>query len=242
MSSLLPPSKQENGSPDKHAEFNGDSSRKSIRVWDLPTRIFHWSLVILTGFCLVSGHIGGNAMISHLRCGKVILFLLGFRLIWGVLGSAPSRFSTFIKGPEKVWAYIKTLPEKRSRSNLGHNPLGGWSVAAMLITLLIQTLTGLFSNDDIFLEGPLTPWISKSMSDWLTLAHKANQKILIVLAVTHIAAICFYWIYKRENLVWPMITGRKVLNTSTQQPAMKSTGMAIFIAGLTGVATYLLVR
>lgn len=241
MSSIAAPSSPEKSRPNAPSGFKAPPGDRSIRVWDLPTRLFHWSLAILVPFCLVSGQIGVTAMPRHLTCGEAIVFLLVFRLIWGFAGSAPSRFTAFVRGPKTVWAYAKTLGEKRVRSHPGHNPLGGWSVVAMLLALLIQALTGLFSNDDIFLEGPLAPWVSESLSDWLTRVHSVNQKIVIVLVTTHVAAIFFYWIHKGENLIWPMINGRKDCGTEAQQPEMKSAGLAVFIAGLLGVGTYLLV-
>jgi cytochrome b len=126
--------------------------------------------------------------------------------------------------------------------HLGHNPLGGWSIIALLLTLLVQAVTGLFANDDILTEGPLFDWVGKATSDWLTKIHKLNQQAIIVLVGLHVAAVLFYFFYKRQNLVLPMITGVKPWHGATVEPAGGRTWLAVLIAGLAVLAVYLLVR
>jgi cytochrome b len=181
----------------------------SVLVWDLPTRVFHWLLVLLVVLAFVTAEMGGTAMQYHMWNGGGILVLVLFRVLWGFFGGTPSRFATFMRGPRKVFDYARSLLGKGHESYLGHNPMGAWSIVAMLTALLVQAGTGLFANDDILTEGPLFHLVSKDTSDWLTRIHLINQNILIGLVAIHIGAIVFYWVVKRENLILPMITGHK---------------------------------
>lgn len=182
---------------------------RPVVIWDLPTRLFHWLLAALVAVSFVSGKFSGNAMLYHERCGEVVLALLLFRVAWGFIGSGPSRFRTFLVGPSTVLQYARTILRRDAEPHLSHNPLGGWSVIAMLLVLLIQAGTGLFANDDIATEGPLYKWVSRAASDRLTSIHHLNRDVIIVLVAAHVAAVLFHLIYKRENLITPMITGRK---------------------------------
>ena len=187
------------------------SRKPSIRVpvWDLPTRVFHWLLVLLVMGSFVTGKIGGTAMVYHEYSGVAILALVLFRILWGFWGGTLSRFVTFVRGPKKVFDYARSFLGKGHEPYLGHNPMGAWSILALLTVLIIQVGTGLFANDDILTEGPLFHLVSKDTSDWLTRIHHINQNILIGLVALHLGAIVFYWLAKRENLILPMITGRK---------------------------------
>ena len=213
-----------------------------VLVWDLPTRLFHWVLVTLVASSFITGKIGGNWMLYHERCGEVILALLIFRVVWGVIGSGPSRFRTFLAGPATVFRYALTLLRKDSDHHLSHNPLGGWSVAAMLLVLFIQSGTGLFANDDIATQGPLYKWVSKAASDRLTSLHHLNHDVIIVLVAVHVAAVLFHLIYKKENLITSMITGVKqwqdhFTGDVSQQPLW----LAVLVAAAAAGAVYLLV-
>jgi len=211
-------------------------------VWDLPTRLFHWLLVLLVATSFVTVEIGGNAMQYHERSGFTILALLLFRVVWGVLGSAPSRFKTFLKGPAAVLRYAATTLRREPECHLTHNPLGGWSVAALLTVLLVQAGTGLFANDDIMTEGPLYGWVSKGTSDWITEAHEFNAGIIVALVVLHLAAVLFHLIYKRDNLLVPMLTGNKHCGAVGDPPRMRPLWLSVVIAALTAAAVYCLVR
>ena len=226
----------------KLTKGNPESSPRSILVWDVPTRLFHWLLVIFVIFSYVTGNIGGNAMQYHEWSGFTILALLLFRLVWGFVGSRESRFMTFVRGPSAVVRYATTLLRSDSTHYRGHNPLGGWSIIALLFTLLVQAGTGLFANDDIVTEGPLFDWVSKAASDWLTRVHKLNQQVIIVLVCVHVLAILFYFFYKHDNLVKPMITGVKQWSGAEPLPETGRIWMAVVIAGLAALAVYLLVR
>ena len=205
---------------------------RPVVIWDIPTRLFHWLLAALVAAAVVSGQVGGNAMFYHEWCGEAVLALILFRVAWGFIGSGPSRFKTFLAAPPTVLRYARTLLRREAEPHLSHNPLGGWSVMAMLLALLIQAGTGLFANDDIATEGPLYTWVSKAASDRLTSIHLLNQEIIIVLVAVHVAAVLFHLIYKRENLTVPMITGRNVTRaiceatSSTDTPSVSSSNSA----------------
>lgn len=188
-----------------------------VRVWDLPTRIFHWSLVLLVIVQVVTSQLGGNAMIWHFRSGYAIFALLSFRIVWGLVGGRWSRFVSFIYSPNAVLAYLRgrSYPDHL----VGHNPLGAGSVLAMLAVLVTQVGTGLFSDDEIFASGPLTRFVSNDTVSSATAWHAGWGKYLfIALVVTHIGAVLFYLWRKKDNLIRPMIRGDKLL----AQPATPS--------------------
>ena len=214
----------------------------TILVWDIPTRLFHWLMVALVAASFVSAKIGGNAMQYHEWSGVTVIALLIFRFVWGFFGSQPSRFKDFVKGPTAVWRYAGRLVKGNSVSYLGHNPLGGWSVLAMLLVLMLQACLGLFANDDIFTEGPLYLWVSKATSDWLTKIHRLNQYVLIGLIAIHLFAIAFHYFVKQENLLKPMITGIKHrVGENDDVPAIVSAWSAAVIAVLAGCGVYLFI-
>lgn len=180
---------------------------KRVLVWDLPTRLFHWCLVALIAASWLTGEMG--EMEWHMRSGIAILTLVLFRLLWGIMGSTTARFTQFVSSPMTALGYARSLVAGKADRYFGHNPLGGWMVVALLALILSQASTGLFSNDDIFTEGPLYHLVTKSTSDWLTGIHKTLFNVLLACAALHIAAAFFYLIVKKDNLILPMISGRK---------------------------------
>jgi len=184
-----------------------------VRVWDAPTRLFHWALVICVVGLGVTSQLGGSAMVWHFRFGYGVLTLLLFRFVWGLLGGYWSRFATFLVGPSAIWRYLRG--QGRPQDSVGHNPLGSLSVVAMLLFLGLQVTTGLMSDDEISNAGPLTRFVSSTWVSNATFYHKNIGKfILLGLVVLHLCAIAFYYFRNRENLVKPMITGDKVINFS----------------------------
>jgi len=183
----------------------------SVRTWDLPVRLVHWMLVVLVFASWLSSEIGGNAMTYHMWVGYAILALLLFRIAWGFLGSQHARFCDFVRGPFVVARYLRGVLRKDSPRFVGHNPAGGWSVLALLLSLLVQATTGLFANDEIVTEGPLAGHVATTVSDLLTTVHRYNFDVLLGLIGLHLAAILFHLLVKRENLVSAMFTGRKRL-------------------------------
>ena len=177
-------------------------------VWDLPTRVFHWTLVVLVGVSFTTGLMGGfNIMDYHMLSGYGILSLVIFRILWGVIGNDQARFSSFVKGPKTTIAYAKQLLKKHQQPSTGHNPLGALSVLAMLAVLLIQAGSGLFANDDILLEGPLVHLVSDRTSSQLTSIHETVPWIIAGLVILHLAALAYHVIIRGENLLLPMLTG-----------------------------------
>lgn len=181
-----------------------------VRVWDLPTRLFHWSLAACVIGLVITGNIGGNAMVWHGRLGYAVLTLLLFRLVWGLVGGHWSRFSSFLYSPASVMAYLRG--QRRPEHGVGHNPLGMLSVLGLLLILLAQVASGLFADDEIAFTGPLTGLVS---GHWVSLAtgyHKEIGKlILLALVALHLTAIAFYKLVRKQNLVRPMITGDKAV-------------------------------
>jgi len=198
-------------------------SRKAVAVWDWPVRIVHWSLVVLITMSWITSELGGNAMTYHMWSGYTILTLLIFRIAWGWVGGRHARFGSFVRGPGEVIRYAASLAGARSSSFLGHNPLGGWSVLLMLLSMTVQAATGLFANDEIFTEGPLASRVSAETSGFLTTIHRYNFYVLLALIVLHVLAIVFYLLVKRENLVGAMFTGRKhIADPAAQDEPMAS--------------------
>jgi cytochrome b len=194
-------------------ETPSDRQGRTVRVWDPATRLFHWALVILVAVNIYTGSVGGLwEMDLHMLSGQAILSLVLFRVVWGLVGSRHSRFADFVRGPAAIVDYLRRLRRGDDGPPVrGHNPLGGWSVMAMLVSLLLQASTGLYANDDIFTEGPLAKTVSKATSDTLTWVHHVNSKVLFVLIAVHLLAVFGYLIVKHDNLIRPMITGRKTL-------------------------------
>jgi len=175
-----------------------------IKLWDLPTRLFHWLLALCVVAAIVSAKVGGNLMDWHGRIGILIVGLIVFRVVWGVLGSTYARFTQFFPTPARLKAYLRG-----DWHSLGHNPLGALSVFGLLGLLALQATSGLFSNDDIAFFGPLYPLIGKGLSNQLTGLHELGSNALFVLIGLHLAAIAYYARIKKDNLVKPMITGWK---------------------------------
>jgi cytochrome b len=190
-----------------------------IRVWDLPTRLFHWGLAACVVGSVVSAKIGGNAMVWHFRFGYCVLALIVFRLAWGFLGGRWSRFSSFVRGPGTVLRYLRGRAGPDERLDVGHNPLGALSVLALLGLLALQVATGLVADDEIASSGPLARFVSGATSASATHWHKDwGQWILIGLAALHVAAIAFY-AWRGQRLVGPMVTGDKLLDPATPASA-----------------------
>jgi cytochrome b len=188
-----------------------------VRVWDLPTRVFHWALVSSLVGLAVTGYAGGAWMDWHARLGSLVLALLLFRVVWGVVGGRWSRFRSFLPTPGGMLRYLrgKATPEQEA----GHSPLGALSVLAMLLILLAQVATGLISDDGGGFTGPLNAWVSTSIGETATLLHKAyGQWLLLGLVLLHLAAIAFYRIARKRKLVQAMIDGDKLLPVARAVP------------------------
>ena len=183
---------------------------KPVRIWDLPTRLFHWALVLCVIGSVVTAKLGGNATVWHLRLGYAALALLAFRLSWGVIGGRWSRFSSFVYSPAALWRYLRGRPAAGDHFEVGHSPLGALSVLAMLVWLLVQVGSGLIAEDEIATTGPLVRFVSNELSLAWTGYHKGlGQWGLYALVGLHVAAILFYRIGKKRDLITPMLRGDK---------------------------------
>ncbi len=184
----------------------------TIRVWDLPTRLFHWLLAACVLGLVITGSIGGNWMTWHLRLGYGVLTLLLFRLVWGFIGGHWSRFASFVYAPSTLIAYLRG--QARPEHTAGHTPLGALSVFALLLVLAAQVGTGLVSDDEIAFFGPLTRFVSGETAGAATDYHKHVGKFIVMaLVLLHVAAILFYKLASKQSLMRPMVVGDKHLET-----------------------------
>jgi cytochrome b len=182
----------------------------TVRIWDLPTRGFHWLLALCVVALVITAKVGGNAMVWHLRLGHVVLALLVFRLLWGLVGGYWSRLGRLFFSPARMLSYLRG--QGQARDEAGHNPLGALSVLALLAVLIAQVASGLFSDDEIAFAGPLTRFVSGDTVAWATGWHKDwGQTLLLVLLGLHLAAIAFYSLVRRKRLVAAMVSGDKQL-------------------------------
>ncbi len=220
-----------------------NAMQQTVKVWDLPTRLFHWILVALMIAQWFSAE-SSDTMTYHVWGGYAVLSLVLFRLIWGFVGSETARFSHFVRGPGTALDYVKALQRGETPFYLGHNPMGGWSILAMLALLLIQAGTGLFASDDIMIEGPLYSAVSKDASEWLTTIHRLNFNLLLAMIAIHLLAVLFYLLVKRENLIHPMLSGRKHLAPELVSaiPRMVSPWLGLAALAAAGIAVWLLVH
>jgi cytochrome b len=182
---------------------------RKTRVWDVPVRVFHWALVLLIVSQITTVSLGGNAMEYHLLGGYSILALVLFRIVWGVVGTRQARFANFLRGPLAVLRYARSLTGSDHEQHAGHNPLGGWSVIAMLASVLVQAVSGLFADDEIMTSGPLWKYVSDDVASTFGAIHEANALVLLTLICIHMGAILFYLVRKKENLIVPMFSGFK---------------------------------
>lgn len=210
---------------------------KDIRIWDLPTRVFHWMLALAVVGSVVTAKLGGNAMVWHFRLGYLIAALLIFRLVWGVIGGRWSRFVSFVYSPSTVVAYLRGNRGPHEVLDVGHSPVGALSVFAVLGVLAAQVLTGLVADDEIANTGPLSRYVSAATTSWATGWHAHwGQYLIIALVLLHVLAIVVYAL-KGKRLVPPMIHGDKRLSEALAQQvqASQDTGRTRLIALAVGV-------
>lgn len=175
----------------------------SVAIWDLPIRLFHGLLVLAVTGAVVTAQIGGNLMAWHGRLGSLVLGLIVFRLLWGVVGSRTARFTSFVRGPAAIRAYLAGQWQ-----GIGHNPLGALSVLALLGAIGVQALSGHFSRDDITFSGPLAPLLDTAGQEAVTRWHHLSSKLLYGLVALHVGAIVYYTRVRRQTLLRPMWTGK----------------------------------
>jgi cytochrome b len=217
---------------------------QQVRVWDLPTRLFHWLLAACVVFSFVAAKIGGNAMEWHFRSGYAVFTLLAFRLLWGLIGGHWSRFARFIYPPAAVLRYLRGGSREQEWHDVGHNPVGALSVFGLLGILALQVGTGLFADDEIASAGPLVRFVSSSTSLALTAWHKGWGEWLVVgLTLLHVAAVLFYLLARKRNLVRPMWSGDKALPAGVPASAddWRARSLALLVVTLCGIGVAWLV-
>jgi cytochrome b len=211
--------------------------RIRVRVWDLPTRLFHWLLVGLIGVMWWSAEY--HEMDIHLLVGPLVLGLLLFRLVWGVIGGSTARFVNFLKGPRAAISYLNG----RAAHVLGHNPLGGWSVAAMLLLLCTQVGLGLFASDeDGLYAGPLSHFVTYDSARSLAHNHHVVFNILLAFMALHVVAILFHAVVRKNNLVGAMLHGNRDAPEGTAGLAPASPARFAIAAAIAVGATLILTR
>jgi cytochrome b len=211
-------------------------------VWDLPVRIFHWTLVAAIAAAYVTNRLGVSYFKYHVWCGYLVIVLVSFRLIWGLIGTRHALFRNFVRGPGETLSYGWRLLLGKPRRFAGHNPLGAWMVVVFLAALGAQSVTGLFGNDEIFNFGPLYGYVSKSVSLALTSLHKKLFYWILAAIAAHVVAVVAHNVLWREKLIHAMITGRKAGTELSSAEAIKSsrTWLAlIVVAALGGGLAYI---
>ena len=213
-----------------------------VRVWDLPTRMFHWLLVLTVIGLVITGNVGGSWMSWHFRLGYAAFTLLVFRVLWGVLGGHWSRFRNFVPTPGQLLRYLRG----ETRHSVGHNPLGALSVLTLLLVLTAQVTSGLLSDDEIAFSGPLTALASADMVTMATWYHtEVGKLVMLALVAIHIGAIAFYKVFKQQNLSRDMLTGVQEAPLPPPQESQDNLAtrlLATFLICLSSAVVYVVVH
>ena len=213
----------------------------SVAVWDGFVRIFHCLLVGSVAFAWWCAEQGCEWMTWHMRCGYTVLGLVIFRLLWGIGGSFYARFAQFVRSPSAVLRYGRALAQRREPHYLGHNPLGGWAVVLLLLFCVLQAGTGLFANDEIFNEGPLAHWVDYDVSVAITEWHEILFNGLLAVVVIHILGVVYHQVFRREKLLWAMISGKKPAAEAVDAAPARAPGVRVGLGLVMAVLAGLLV-
>lgn len=214
---------------------------RKVVIWDAPTRLFHWLTAILVAAAYATWRF--DRMDWHVWIGYALLALVIFRLLWGFFGSETARFAGVLASPRAAFAHLAHMFHREPDRAIGHNPAGGWMVLLLLALLLGEALTGVYVNNDIVVEGPLTEIVPASVANLIDALHTAGlwQALLAAIAL-HLAAITVYWAAKGQNLVLPLITGRKALPIETRPPTLIGPLRALFVFGGSMIAAAALIN
>jgi len=216
------------------------SDRRAVVVWDVPTRLFHWLVVMLVAAEYATWRL--NWMDWHIRAGKILLGLLFFRLLWGFFGSDTARFSRFLARPSAALRYMASSFRREPDDQIGHNPAGAWMVVLLLGLLLAETLSGLYVANDIADVGPFTQLVPARIADAITALHQLLWDALIAAVSLHVLAIFVYALAKGQNLLAPMLTGKKRLPATVIRPRIRGAARALCCALLSGLAAAAITR
>jgi cytochrome b len=216
-----------------------DKNDRKVRVWDLPVRLFHWTLVVLMVVSYFTGRAGGEWMKFHFWSGYAILTLILFRIAWGFVGSTTARFTDFVKGPSAAFGHLRDLLGRGRPREAGHNPVGGAMVVALLLAVLLQVAAGFFSADTDMgtVNGPLALLVADKWIERATAFHKFWINVLIWMVALHVLAAIVYLVWKRQNLIGAMLTGRKPLDDVV--PPGKPAPALVFVSNRLAVSLLL---
>lgn len=199
-----------------------EAPAKGRLVWDLPVRLFHWGLVVAIAGAFVTNRLGVAWFKYHVWCGYAVLTLALFRILWGFVGPRHARFGSFLRGPAATLRYAVGLSRGFHARYAGHNPLGGWMVAALLIALGVHAAAGLFGNDEIYNTGPLSGYVSKDVSLALTSLHRILFYWIAAAIGLHILAVVVHQMFDQPDLIRAMVTGRKSRAVVAEQEEIAS--------------------
>lgn len=205
-------------------------SETRVKVWDGWVRLVHWSIVILIPVSYLTAR--SHKMDLHMLSGYTLLTLVIFRILWGLVGSEPARFLTFLRSPFTALAHLRHMKgDPGPDRELTHNPAGGWMVVVILSVLLTQAVTGLFTDDQIFTRGPLAQQVSGATSDWAGFIHIRLINVIGIVIFLHIAAVVWYRVSLGHDLVQAMMIGSKPMPQGTRQPKMGHPLLALALLG-----------
>jgi len=206
---------------------------KRVRVWDLPTRLFHWLVVLLLAAAYITWRL--NWMDWHVWIGETVLAAVLFRILWGWFGSDTARFRRFVASPRAALQHLAHSLRREPDRQIGHNAAGSWMVLLLLALLLLEPLTGLFVNNDVADEGPFTEIAPAAVSNAITALHTYLWNALLAAAALHVLAIGLYALAKGHNLIAPMISGRKLLPVDVIAPSMAGMARAVVLLALSAL-------
>jgi cytochrome b len=211
--------------------------RRRVLVWDAPTRLFHWLVVVLVAGAYATLKL--NWMDWHVRIGEALLALVLFRLLWGCFGSETARFGSFVASPESAVRHLRHLFRREPDLQVGHNAAGGWMVLLLLALLLTETLSGLYVYNEVADEGPLSEWVPAWIADAISTLHAVVWDVLLAAVTLHVLVIALYAVVKGHNLLRPMLSGYKPLPTTVAAPRQKPILLALLLL-LIGAAVVIL--
>ncbi len=212
-----------------------------IKIWDVWVRLFHWSLVLAVGFLFISGETGAGFFDWHRLAGEIVLALVVFRLFWGIVGSSNARLLSLVVNPLRAVSHLRELAARKAPQERGHNAAGGWAVLVMLLLLFVQAITGMFiADDEEWVEGAFHGVLPSANTDFLYNIHHMNAGLLQLLVLIHVVMIAVYFLFAKQNLIRPMITGRIKWLSDREPPVVRFgsfiTGLICFVAVFVAVA------
>jgi len=209
-------------------------SVRSVHVWDLPVRLFHWLAVALVAFEYATSRLGWIDW--HLLGGRSLLTIVLFRIAWGFVGSESARFTSFVAPPGAALRHLRRILVREPDTRLGHNEAGGWMVVLMLTLLLAETVDGVLLNNDVSNDGPLTEVLPNWSLNLIASLHVWLWYALAVAITLHVAAVAIYGFAKGHRLVPAMVTGRKRVAGSIRAPRMAPLWLAPVLLALCAFA------